>query len=193
VNYSGPSAEWAAGKPQHVLDLCVKFSDNDVNRNHIGIPAVNAWGVDQIIPTSLSLPVPTSDDLVGDEPPKVFQKVWTRQVRDFVPNEASLSIINLNVFYSLAVEVHFVTEVPDQMLYLFGDAALCPMSLIYERRNDSDPHPVFHLNPLKAQSAVEGGEIIAFLLEGSHSTQQPQRKPEEGITNEFLEDHHAPP
>jgi EamA domain-containing membrane protein RarD len=113
VNQSRPSAEGVAAKPQHIFNLCVEFSEYNVNRNHISIPAVNAWGVDQIILAPFSLFVPISDDLVSDEPPKVFQKVWTRYVGYFVPNEAFFPIINLNVFHSLAVKMHLVTEVLD--------------------------------------------------------------------------------
>src|SRR5208282_2756436 len=127
-----PSRDRVPGELQGGRQLSRVFSEHDVDRNQVGIEAIDARAKDQVRSNSTKKPVPASPQVVGGEPPNVIQEVGSRKFRNPMPGY----LREVEIFHALAIDVNIeiVRDTRDPL----DHGPLGAVALIEEWRDDNE-------------------------------------------------------
>src|SRR5690242_10687201 len=131
MNHPQPSANAIVAQAQRVPEAFAEAGENDVNRDHICVEAIDPRRINEIRNNSAPAIAP-APNVIRQKPPDICEQVRPRDAGDAMPNHGrEVDIVNTH-----AVDVKFVVvcEAGDKLRH----AALGAVSFIYEGRNDGD-------------------------------------------------------
>jgi hypothetical protein len=133
VQEPGPESNGVSAEFQFPADTAQEFGKNNVDRNSIGVEAVDTGTENKVVSQAPDSVIPRSPQMVRCEPPEKIEEEGAAQLGDSVPyHPRKIGILDV-----LAVDVNL--KLLCQARYPLEDDALGPMLPIKERRHYSDP------------------------------------------------------
>jgi hypothetical protein len=86
VNQARPALKRNAIEGQFGPSSLIKLVKNDLDDNHVRIETIDSRRIHQIRSNSARVLVPPLP-VIGNEPPKVFEQMRSRNIGDFVPQD----------------------------------------------------------------------------------------------------------
>ena len=91
VNNARPAPERGRIERQPWPHLGIKFVEDNVNRDYIGVETIDPGGIDQIGSWAASAPFPPASPLIRRKPPEEFEEMRAQNIWDFMPYDLAES------------------------------------------------------------------------------------------------------